>query len=491
MLTKIQSEFQFKNWNHTIRSPTDAFAANATSREDAANNRISKQQPNNRDMLYKLLTTYQPFNNVSTKANGGSVGNLETLHDGIHNSFGLGNMGIIEMSAFDPVFWFHHWYVYIYSTMNMTKLCSNMDRIITMYQTRYPDTWIEDAKQVKGTFTTPRGAVLGPASPLAPFHMNALGDMWTATTTRNWTFFGYTYPELASNPSNATLTATINKLYGPKHLNTTTPSAPTAPSGSPNGTNATAAPSIDWLCEVKMPVDISISYSVRAFLGTPPADPRTWATDPSYVGQLSTLSSPRMKSDVHVTGTIPLTERLSQAHANGSLASLDKETVAAYLKTHFTWRIQALDFSEIPRSHPPAGLAVSVFNVPIAQPASNTDVPTWSGPAEHHADIAGNPPADNGNVPAADADSAAGAYDAESREWVWHNGTDVVGDSGEGVGTKIVHVTAIETAYVTVEAPAEAEVTAAPGVDEESEGGPQTRFVTSQVVQYVTVLPGQ
>ena len=118
MLTQIQSEFQFKNWNHTIRSPTDAFAANATSREDAANNRISKQQPNNRDMLYRLLTTYQPFNNVSTKATGGSIGNLETLHDGIHNSFGLGNMGIIEMSAFDPVFWFHHWYVYLYSRKN-------------------------------------------------------------------------------------------------------------------------------------------------------------------------------------------------------------------------------------------------------------------------------------------------------------------------------------------------------------------------------------
>ena len=362
-----------------------------------------------------------------------------------------------------------------------------MDRIITLYQTRYPDTWIEDAKQVKGTFTTPRGAILGAASPLAPFHMNALGDMWTATTTRNWTFFGYTYPELASNPSNATLTATINKLYGPKHLNTTL--SPTTPSGSPNSTNTTA-PTLDWLCEVKMPVDISISYSVRAFLGDPPSDPRAWATDASYVGQLSTLSSPRMKSDVHVTGTISLTDRLAQAHANGSLPSLDKAAVAAYLKKHFTWRIQALDSSEIPRSHPPAGLSVSVFNIPLTLPASDTDVPTWSGLAEHHADIAAPPAPEDDDDDAPNVSDAAGAYDPASREWVWRNGTDVVGDSGEGVGTKIVRVTAIETAYITVDGPAAGQATATATAAPEGEE-PLTRFVTSQVVQYVTVLPGQ
>lgn len=73
--------------------------------------RIGAQQTNNRDMLYKLLTVYQEFNEWSNKANGGTIGNVETLHDGIHNSFGLGNMGIVEVSAFDPVFWFHHVYV--------------------------------------------------------------------------------------------------------------------------------------------------------------------------------------------------------------------------------------------------------------------------------------------------------------------------------------------------------------------------------------------
>ena len=62
-------------------------------------------------MLYKLLTTYQPFSQVSNKANGGKFGNFETLHDGLQTVFGLGHMGIVEVSAFDPIFWFHHWQV--------------------------------------------------------------------------------------------------------------------------------------------------------------------------------------------------------------------------------------------------------------------------------------------------------------------------------------------------------------------------------------------
>jgi tyrosinase len=68
-----------------------------------------KGQPNVQDAIYKLLTTYQPYNQVSNKANGGKIGNFESIHDSVHNVFGLGHMGIIEVSAFDPVFWFHHW----------------------------------------------------------------------------------------------------------------------------------------------------------------------------------------------------------------------------------------------------------------------------------------------------------------------------------------------------------------------------------------------
>ncbi|KAJ4324495.1 hypothetical protein N0V94_001235 [Neodidymelliopsis sp. IMI 364377] len=490
------SEFQFKNWNHTIRFPIDGYAINATSRNDAANERIGKQQPNNRDMLYKLLTMYQPFNQVSNKANGGTIGNFETLHDGIHNVFGLGHMGIVEVSAFDPVFWFHH---------------ANMDRIIALYQYRYPDTWVEDAEQVKGTFTVAKGTIEGPASPLAPFHMNALGDMWTSTTSRNWTSFGYTYPELMSSPSNQSFTSTLNKLYKPTtqgldNANTTTP-AP-GNSNNNNGTTNGTSKATDWLCEVKMPTDIQISYSVRAFLGVPDADPKNWPMDPNYVGQLASMSSPRMNSDVIVTGNIVLTERLAQKHQSGELKSLDKAEVAAYLKANFSWRIQALDYSEIPRNNPPAGLNVTVFNVPVSIPESDDEVPTWDGDVEYNHDIEGNPPFYNGPGPdgtnsTAPAGQAAGHYNASTGEWVWNNATEPAADQvGRQGTTKVVQMTEMITQYVTVGASATPTqkvetVTTSASADVEKPSstsihiGTRTKFMTSVVIEYATVLPGQ
>lgn len=111
ILTVFQVEYEFKDWNHTIRYPLNPYFANATSRDDDVNVVIGKQQDSIRDTIYKLLTTYQPYNQVSNRANGGSIGNFESVHDGVHNVFGLGHMGITEVSAFDPVFWFHHWYV--------------------------------------------------------------------------------------------------------------------------------------------------------------------------------------------------------------------------------------------------------------------------------------------------------------------------------------------------------------------------------------------
>ncbi|KAL6707713.1 hypothetical protein ACN47E_003834 [Coniothyrium glycines] len=478
------SEFQFKNWNHTIRLPLDGYAANATSRDDVVNVRVGKQQPNLRDMLYKLLTIYQPFNEVSNKANGGSIGNFETLHDGLHNVFGLGHMGIVEVSAFDPVFWFHH---------------CQMDRIIAMYQARYPDTWVEDSEQASGTFAVAKGLVLGTASPLSPFHMNALGDMWTSTTVRNWTSFGYTYPELAGSTSNDTLTASLNKLYKPRTsgLNNTNINVPT-PGGDVSDTTTQAT---DWLCEIHMPTDIKISYSVRVFLGEPNADPINWPTDPNYVGQLASMSSPRMNSSVIVTGNVVLTDMLAKKKASGELKGLSKGEVQAYLKANFFWRIQALDFSEIPRNNPPAGLNVTVFSVPVLIPESDTEVPTWNGNVEYHAEIDGNPPVYNGpgpdgtntTVPAADS---GGSYNATAGEFRWNNTTNEESEQP----TYVVHLTEHSTLYFTLK-PSASTTSSAPATTSVSSSiqvvtqapeptpsaGPQTRYITSIIMQYVTV----
>jgi len=311
-------------------------------------------------------------------------------------------------------------------------ICSNIDRLLAIYQARYPDTWIEDAKQVTGSFAVARGSVLGTASPLAPFHMNALGDMWTSTTSRNWTSFGYTYPEVANNPDNATLTSSINQLYRSKNQGLSNVNA-TYPVPGGNATNVTAQ-ATDWLCQVNLPTDIKISYSVRAFLGDPSSNPVDWPTDPNYVGQLASMSSPRISSSIITTGNIVLTEKLAEKYAAGELKSLDKETVAAYLKEKFSWRIQALDFTEIPRDNPPAGLNVTVFSVPVNIPKSDTEVPTWNGDIEYKEEIRGNPPVYNGPGPdgtnlTRPAGQVSGAYNAATGEFEWKNATNA--EAGE------------------------------------------------------------
>jgi tyrosinase len=341
--------------------------------------------------------------------------------------------------------------------------------------------------------------------------MNALGDMWTSTTSRNWTSFGYTYPELMSGPSNQTFTSTLNKLYKPTtqgldNTNTTTPVP--GNSNNNNGTTNGTSKATDWLCEVKMPTDIQISYSVRAFLGEPDADPKNWPTDPNYVGQLASMSSPRMNSDVIVTGNIVLTERLAQKHQSGELKSLDKAEVAAYLRANFSWRIQALDYSEIPRNNPPAGLNVTVFNVPVSIPESDDEVPTWDGDVEYNHDIEGNPPVYNGPGPdgtnsTAPAGQAAGHYDASTGEWVWNNATEPAADQvGRQGTTKVVQMTEMITQYVTVGASATptqkvetVTTSASANVEKPSSTsvyiGTRTKFMTSVVIEYATVLPGQ
>jgi tyrosinase len=437
------------------------------------NARIGKQQPNLRDMLYKLLTTYQPFNQVSNKANGGTIGNFETLHDGLHNVFGLGHMGIVEVSAFDPIFWLHHWYATLIGTHCNTLLTkfSNMDRIIALYQYRYPDTWVEAAEQAMGTYTVAQGSTQGADSPLTPFHMNADGDMWTSTTSRNWTSFGYTYPELMANPSNETFTSSLNKLYKPQTqgLNNTITPIPTP--GNNNTTNTTTQ-ATDWLCEVNMPTDIKISYSVRAFLGAPDTDPKKWPTSPSYIGQLASMSSSRMKTSVIVTGSISLTNALAQAHASGALTSLDKPAVASYLKQNFHWRIQALDFSEIPRDNPPAGLNVTVFNVPVMLPQSEADVPVWNGEVVYEHDIDGNPPVYDGSGAAG---GMAGRYNASAGEFVWRNGTGSVATQSVPV-RPVAPVSRVVSSSVVLVSPVPTEPP-----------GPQTKYVTSVIVEYVTL----
>ncbi|KAF1998318.1 Di-copper centre-containing protein [Amniculicola lignicola CBS 123094] len=482
----VFTELQFKNWKTTIRFPEDYTNPNATSRNDEVNVRFGTTQPNNKGTLYKLLTIYQPFNEWSNRANGGKIGNLETLHDDIHNTFGMGHMGIPEVSAFDPVFWFHH---------------ANVDRLVAIYQHRYPDTYVEASAQAVGTFAMAKGSIQGPASPLAPFHMNTLGDMWTSTTVRKTESFGYTYPELVNNPSNDTLTFAINKLYQPttqglNNNNTlTTNTTADAPvlgnestsrnSSSTSNTTQTTPDAVDWMAEINLPSDIGITYAVKAFLGAPSNNSANWATDPNFVGQVACLGSPRMKSKVVVTSNIGLTRVLAAKFKKGELKSLRQADVKAYLKKEFQWRIMSVDNKEIPRSSPPAGLNVTILSVPVILPKSNTEVPIVEvNKFVYHPDIKGRPEVDGCQCETGNATVAVGSG----------NGTVAIGGGNANrtatLGTATLETATLGTAMLGTSTLGAAEETNALVTVTLAGGEVVTRIQTATVVEtvYATVV---
>lgn len=145
---------------------------------------------------------------------------------------------------------------------------------------------------------------------------------------------GYTYPELASNPSNASLINTIKSLYsGPADGSTTTKS-------KSKRQDSTPTKGIVYLAEVKLPIyglkteeGGSAPYNVLIFLGDVPSNPKDWLEAGSFVGPVSTLGGLKMQSDQTSTSIIDLTLALEKAGKKSD------EAAAQYLKDNLHWRI--------------------------------------------------------------------------------------------------------------------------------------------------------
>ncbi|XP_060569873.1 putative tyrosinase-like protein tyr-3 [Ruditapes philippinarum] len=103
--------------------------------------------------------------------------NLETLHDGVHDYIG-GDMGVVENSAYDPIFWFHHAFIdYIWESFreHQTESCGHID-IETDYRPINDIGW-------KGTFGQGHEDAL-----FGYKHLNTTDGLW-----RNWTQMYYKY----------------------------------------------------------------------------------------------------------------------------------------------------------------------------------------------------------------------------------------------------------------------------------------------------------
>jgi len=183
---------------------------------------------------------------------------------------------------------------------------------------------------------------------LTPFHKNAAGDFWTSNAARNIRDMGYTYPELANNPSNATLVASVKAQYaGPADVPVTSTKARRALKRGPSEEL--------FLAEISFPAygldngrGGSAPYNVLLFLGDVPTDTKTWQHAESFVGLASTMGGVTVQSNQIVSQTIDLSTTLQKAIDAGATTT---ENAKEYLKENIHYRLGLVSTVAVSQAH--------------------------------------------------------------------------------------------------------------------------------------------
>ncbi|KAK3372444.1 hypothetical protein B0H63DRAFT_551021 [Podospora didyma] len=420
-------------WTTTLRSPA-SNDTNAQSNNSLVALNFDQSLSSLSQRLYILFSNYDNYSLFSNNAwipllNNVSYDSLESLHDTVHNLAGGGGLGqpnaqgghmsYIPYSAFDPIFFLHHCMV---------------DRIFTMWQALYPDTWVVPQPAALPSYTTSRGQVQDSTTPLTPFFASRDGTFWTSDTVRDHTRFGYTYGELtspggpnSSRKSRAQIRKAINRLYGtssPANLFLRETRARTVDTGSrtttaerrrgveengwpssPKQSSNLASISVprilngavfvrnryrEWITNIRVKKQaMDGPFSIHLFIGTVPDNPEDWILAPSHVGTVGVFAASddgvnyRMSmSQLEVSSTIPLTTSLVKKVMLGELSSLEPRDVEPYLRRNIQKRIlsvsgKVLDTSRI------RDLRIHIVSSVVHAPATEEELPSWGRVEEH------------------------------------------------------------------------------------------------------------
>ncbi|KAJ4298888.1 hypothetical protein N0V90_004131 [Kalmusia sp. IMI 367209] len=196
---------------------------------------------------------------------------------------------------------------------------------------------------------------------LTPFHKTASGEWWTSANSRNIADLGYTYPELADNPSNETLISRINALYRDSDLAATSMKL-----------NASTK-DIEYIVQVEMPTTGSFSYNVVLFLGEVGDDPSKWLSEDSFVSKTSSLGVVAAQGSTSTLGMIVLTDIVKTRIAKNDV---QQTQVVKYLITNLKWRLELGE--EISRSYVP-GVKVTLMSTKVERATSAAEIDRWVG----------------------------------------------------------------------------------------------------------------
>jgi tyrosinase len=362
------------SYHETKRAPQGG-GPNPQSNNAAVENTFRSQRPNMRQSLYALYAQGGRYNQISNWGIGSASNNFEAIHNNIHAGFG-GNshMSLPVLAAFDPAFWLHH---------------ANVDRLLAMWQRLHPSTYVTPTQQSGGTWTIRQGSVQGPKSPLKPFHRKG-GGFWTSKGARSTRSFHYTYPELADNPSQATLRARINRLYGGAVGVSKSAEPPTKRAIAETLNTVPDVPVMlniesgdivySYTAEIMMPKTFNgAGYNVLLFLGAPSDDASAWLTDPNVVGFQASLGNSNGFGDPEalIPANVYLTDAIVRRYDAGEIDSLDKDTVEAYLTDNLVWRAEQNGQAIAPDAAP--ALTVHLVAQTVQAPETEDGFPEYQG----------------------------------------------------------------------------------------------------------------
>ena len=317
-----------------------------------------------------------------------------------------------------------------------------VDRLFAMWQVINPNSFIEPAAQLEGTFTYAAKTVEDGNSrkylcihrnfrslthkALTPLHTDTSGDFWTSFNARDINTFGYSYPELWNNATNSSLSvsdvqASINTLYG---NSATVPSLSSRSPGEVNSkkkvvgrTPVTSAPLVnnattpngarrEYITTIRADRNgLGQSFSVFVFLG--PYDEnqsRNWIYEPNLVGTqgfFANLGAPNSTNPLMSSGTVPLTTSLTEKVECGELEGLGVNEVSTYLKQNLRWQVRKVrylsllsrlvivtnthaqaDGSVVPADQAP-GLKVGVVSANVEPATAPDKFPVWGSFVSH------------------------------------------------------------------------------------------------------------
>lgn len=399
---------KYSTWRETKRAPRPINSPNATSNNSFVAQALDTHLPSFQQRLYNLFSNYKNYTTFSNEAwipsgvNNDTFDSLESLHDAIHTVGGgvYGHLAIIAYSGFDPLFWLHH---------------ANVDRIFTIWQALWNDTYVVSQPAVYSSHTTSPGEVEDSQTALTPFFVNET-HFWTSDMVRDHQVFGYTYADVA-NKSREEVVGLVNNLYG--HFSPTSMfieidrserqrdgdgknsdhRGPYRGNGLSWNSQTSARPSLnavfsgnkyrEWLANIRVTKHaMGGSFSIHLFLGEVPFDPSMWLVASSLVGTLGVFAhkgAHGMAPSRKVAGTIPITSALMYMVASGNVSSLHANDIEPFLKSNLELRV-SLTNGTIVEAHEVDGLRVEIVSAMVKAPESENMLSEWDK-IEHQFDL--------------------------------------------------------------------------------------------------------